>query len=46
MVILRMIHLLSGVVWVGAVFFLTAVLEPAIEAGGPDAGRFMQRLAA
>ena len=45
MVILRMIHILSGVAWAGAVFFLTAVVQPAIEGGGPEAGRFMQRLA-
>jgi len=45
MVILRMIHILSGVVWAGAVIFLTAVLQPAIAGGGPEAGRFMQRLA-
>src|SRR2546425_12335475 len=45
MVILRMIHILSSVVWAGAVFFLTAVLQPAIAGGGPEAGRFMQRLA-
>ncbi len=32
-------------VWAGAIIFLTVVLQPAIEAGGPDAGRFMQRLA-
>jgi len=45
MVILRMIHILSGVVWAGAVIFLTAVLQPEIAGGGPEAGRFMQRLA-
>lgn len=45
MVILRMIHILSGVVWAGAVIFLTVVLQPAIAGGGPEAGRFMQRLA-
>ena len=45
MVILRMIHILSGVAWAGAVIFLTVVLQPAIVGGGPEAGRFMQRLA-
>lgn len=45
MLILRMIHILSGVVWAGAVIFLTTVLQPAIAGGGPEAGRFMQRLA-
>jgi len=45
MVILRMIHILSSVVWAGAVIFLTVVLQPAIAGGGPEAARFMQRLA-
>jgi uncharacterized membrane protein len=45
MVILRMIHILSSVIWAGAVIFLTVVLQPAIAGGGPEAGRFMQRLA-
>jgi hypothetical protein len=45
MVILRMIHILSGVAWTGAVIFQTVVLQPAIAGGGPEAGRFMQRLA-
>jgi uncharacterized membrane protein len=31
--ILCMIHILSGVVWAGAVFFLTAVLQPALRHG-------------
>lgn len=45
LIILRIIHILSGVSWAGAVIFLTLVFQPAVDAGGPEAGRFMQRLA-
>lgn len=44
MVMLRMVHIVSGVFWAGASFFLTTVLQPVAEGGGPEAGRFMQRL--
>lgn len=44
MVVLRVIHILSGVLWVGATFFLVWLLQPAVAAAGPEGGRFMQRL--
>lgn len=44
MVTLRIIHILSGVFWVGATFFLVGFLQPAIAASGPEGGRLMQRL--
>jgi len=45
MVILRIIHIFSGVFWVGATFMLVGYVAPAVEAAG-DAGRaFMSQLA-
>jgi uncharacterized membrane protein len=45
MIVLRVIHVLSGVYWAGAAFFLVAVLSPTVQEAGPEGGRFMQRLA-
>jgi uncharacterized membrane protein len=42
--VLRIIHIVSGVVWVGGAFFITLFVEPAVKASGPDGGKFMDRL--
>jgi len=42
--ILRLIHILAGVFWVGAVFTNAFFVQPTAEALGPDAGRFQLRL--
>ncbi len=41
LLVLRVVHLLTGVVWVGFAIFLHYVLAPALQELGPDAGRFM-----
>lgn len=43
-IILRLIHILSGTVWVGAAIFITLFLEPTVRAAGAEGGRFMERL--
>jgi hypothetical protein len=45
LVITRGIHILSGVFWAGSAFAFSGFIEPTASAVGPDAGRFMQRLA-
>ena len=37
----RVVHVLLGVFWAGAVFFLMIYLEPAIREVGPDGGKVM-----
>jgi uncharacterized membrane protein len=44
MISLRLIHILSGVFWAGAVFFSAAFLVPAIVASGPAGGQVMRQL--
>src|SRR5436309_9725387 len=44
MVVLRLIHILSGIFWVGTTFFLVGFLQPVIAQSGPEGGRFAQRL--
>jgi uncharacterized membrane protein len=41
---LRLIHILAGVFWVGAVFLVAAFLMPTARSLGPEGGRFMQQL--
>ena len=43
--ILRVVHILSGIFWVGAVLFATLVLMPALRAAGPAGGAVMGQLA-
>ncbi|HUL70077.1 MAG TPA: hypothetical protein VLT17_07610 [Gemmatimonadales bacterium] len=43
--ILRLIHVLSGVIWVGGVFFVSIYLMPTIRALGPAGAPVMQHLA-
>ncbi|HKS06383.1 MAG TPA: hypothetical protein VJR92_08735 [Gemmatimonadaceae bacterium] len=43
-VILRAVHVLGGVIWVGTMFFNTIFLLPAIRDAGPDGGKVMNAL--
>jgi uncharacterized membrane protein len=44
LVLLRLIHIGSGVFWAGAAVMIAAFIEPTVRASGPEGGRFMQRL--
>lgn len=44
MVILRMIHILAGIFWAGATFFLVSLIVPSVAATGPEGQKFMQHL--
>ena len=41
---LRLIHILAGVFWVGAIFIIAGFLLPTARATGREGGRFMQYL--
>lgn len=43
-IVLRLVHVLAGVLWVGGVWVLAGFVEPTSRSLGPDGGRFMQRL--
>ena len=42
--VLRAVHIVSGVFWVGATMFLAGFLVPAVRASGPAAGPVMQHV--
>jgi uncharacterized membrane protein len=42
--LLRVVHVLIGVLWVGTVVFMAAFLMPSIRAAGPAGGAVMQQL--
>lgn len=44
MIVLRLIHLFSGVFWVGTIFFYALFLLRRVKAAGPVGGQFMQQL--
>lgn len=44
MIVFRLVHIFSGVFWVGSLLVLTGFLQPAAAAAGPEGGHFMQRL--
>ena len=44
MVVLRFVHIVSGVFWAGAVFLMVGFIFPAVRASGPQAGRFMEEV--
>jgi uncharacterized membrane protein len=44
-ILLRLVHIVSGGIWVGMVVFTTAFLMPALTDVGPDAGKVMAALA-
>ena len=43
-IILRLVHILAGVLWAGWAFVSVAFIEPATRAAGPEGGKFMQAL--
>jgi uncharacterized membrane protein len=45
LLLLRLIHVVLGVFWVGAVIFVTLFLLPSLQATGPAGGAVMQQLA-
>jgi uncharacterized membrane protein len=42
--ILRLLHIFSGVFWAGAVIYMASFVIPASNAAGPAGGQFMQKL--
>jgi uncharacterized membrane protein len=42
--LLRLIHILGGIFWVGAMFLMAGFLLPTVRATGREGGRFMQHL--
>ncbi len=42
--VLRIIHIFSGVFWAGGSFLFAAFIEPVVRQSGPEGGRFVQRL--
>lgn len=42
--VLRLLHIFTGVFWAGGVFYLAFFIFPAVNAMGPDGGKFMQQL--
>ncbi len=42
---LRLIHILAGVLWVGATVFIAVFLMPSLRAVGPAAGPVMEQVA-
>jgi uncharacterized membrane protein len=44
MMALRFVHIISGALWVGTVFFLAMYLIPTVRALGPNGGRILQEL--
>src|SRR5690606_6564649 len=43
-VVLRLIHVIAGVVWVGAAFVLAAYVIPSVRAAGPAGGAVMRQI--
>lgn len=43
-IVLRLIHILAGIFWVGAAVLMAAFITPAAQAIGPEGGKFMQFL--
>ncbi|MDQ3949939.1 MAG: hypothetical protein M3282_06310 [Gemmatimonadota bacterium] len=44
MLVLRLIHIVSGVFWVGAFLLMVGFLFPAVRATGPEGGRVIQEV--
>ena len=42
--LLRFVHIVGGVFWVGAVFLMVGFIFPTVRETGPTGGRFMQEL--
>lgn len=45
LIVLRLLHICTGVFWAGSVIYLAAFIVPAVQALGPDGSKFMQQLA-
>jgi uncharacterized membrane protein len=45
LIVLRFIHITSAVAWAGTTFFLVSTLIPSAIEAGPDAGRFLGKMA-
>jgi uncharacterized membrane protein len=43
-IVLRTLHILSGVLWVGAAILITLFIEPTVKKMGQAGGQFMERL--
>ncbi len=44
LILLRLIHIIGGVFWVGTLLFFAIFLEPSIREAGPDGAKVMQGL--
>src|SRR5690349_11995057 len=44
LIFLRIIHIVSSILWGGGVLYLALFIAPAVRALGPDGGKFMQQL--
>jgi uncharacterized membrane protein len=44
LIVLRVVHVLCGVFWAGAILFVVHFLEPAVREAGPDGAKVMQAL--
>jgi uncharacterized membrane protein len=44
LLVMRAVHVLSGVFWAGAVFFLNFLLGPSVNAAGPEGAKVMMEL--
>jgi len=43
-IVLRLLHILGGVFWVGAAWMIAGFLYPTANAAGPEGAKFLQRL--
>src|SRR5436309_9044802 len=44
LIVFRIVHILSGVLWVGSAFLVAVFIEPTVAAIGPAAGPFMSHM--
>jgi uncharacterized membrane protein len=44
LILLRIVHVVGGVFWAGAILFVVHFLEPAVRDAGPDGAKVMQAL--
>ena len=42
--VLRLLHIVAGLIWVGAAIVITMFIEPALEKSGPSSARFLRAL--
>ena len=46
MIILRILHIVCGVLWAGGIFMLAWFIIPAVNASGPEGGKVMRQIGA